>query len=65
MLVNHLNNQVRAKPSVRFALAGRQFHVGQAVLPVPELRRNQLLKERMLGPTRHGNIAAIRERHQL
>jgi len=57
--VHHLDNQVRTIPRIDFAFAGLQFDIREPVLTVPELRRDQLLKERMLGSSGDRNIAAI------
>ena len=43
--VNQLDNKVRPKTPIHLAFAGRQFDVAQTILPVPELGRNQLLKQ--------------------
>src|SRR2546422_6862173 len=57
--VHHLDDEIRSKPGVNFALARRKLNVGKTVFAVPELRRNQLLKERMLGAGSNRDIAAI------
>ena len=61
--VHHFDDQVWAIPRIDFALAGRQIDIREAVLTVPELRRGQLLKERMLGSSGDRNIAAIGQRN--
>ena len=63
ILMDHLNNQIRPKPRISLALARRQFHIREPVFPVPEFRGNQLLKQRMLRPASHRNIAPVRQRY--
>ena len=60
--VHQLDDEIGTEAGVDLALAGRQFDVGQAVLAVPELGGDQLLKERMLCSGGDGDIAAVRER---
>ena len=60
--VHHLDDQVGTVSSVHFALTGRQLYVCQAILAVPELGSNQLLKKWMLRPSSNRNVAAISER---
>jgi len=42
-------------------LTRRQLHIRQPILPVPEFRRDQLLKQRMLRPAGNRNVAALRQ----
>ena len=61
--VHHLDDEVRPEARIHFAFAGRQFDVGQTILAVPELGRDELLKERMLRPGGDRNVAAVGERN--
>ena len=60
--VNHFDDEVGGEPRVGLALARGEFDVGKAVLAVPELGGDELLRERMLGAVGDGNIAAVGER---
>ena len=65
ILVNHLDDEIRTKPRVRLAFRRWQLDVRQPILPVPELRGDQLLIQRMLRPSRDRNVAAPRQRNDL
>ena len=61
--VDELDDEVGTEAGVDLALAGRKLDVGQAVLAVPQLSRDQLLKQRVLCSRGDGDIAAVCERH--
>ena len=58
---------IRSGPKRESALHfdARQLDSGQTILAVPELRRDQLLIQRMLRSAGHRQIASPGERHQL
>src|SRR5207302_11370754 len=60
--VYHLDDEIRSKMPVDFALAGRKLNIGQAVFAVPEFRRSQFLKEGMLRACGNWYIATICQR---
>ena len=55
--------KIRAEARVHFALACWKFDIRQAILPVPHLSRDELLKQRVLCSRGNGDIAAVCERH--
>ena len=63
--MDHLDDQIGPEAPVSLAVGGRQLHVRQTVLAVPELRGDQLLIQGMLGAARNRNIAASRQRDDL
>ncbi len=61
--VHHLDDEVRPEVRIHFAFAGRQFDIRQTILAMPELGRDQFLKEGMLRSGGDWNVATVGERN--
>src|SRR5712692_6603619 len=57
VLVRHLDDEIGAEARICLAFRRWQFHSGETVLAMPELRGDQFLVEGVLRPGRNRDIA--------
>ena len=63
ILVHKFDDEIGTETRVSVAFRSRQLDSSQSVLAVPELRRDQLLIQRMLCSARHRQVAAPGKRN--
>ncbi len=57
--MHQLDYEIRPKTRIYLAFAGRQFDIRQTIFAVPELGRDQFLKERMLRAGCHWDVTTV------
>ncbi len=64
VLMHHLNDQVGPEAPIGLAFRGGQIDSGKTIRAVPELGRDQLLIQRVLGSARYQHITSVCQRHK-